>query len=129
MRGLRAALERRTWQDPELNISWHYALAAHKANCIMACIRNSVARSTREVIAPLDAALVRLHFKHYVQFGAPHYKKDRELLKHGQRRATKLMKEIENKNYEVWLKELRLFSLEVERTPHRSLQLPEMKFQ
>jgi len=70
----------------KLDISHQNALAAQKANCILSCIKRSVASRAREVILPLCSTLVRLHLESCIQLGSPQHRKDMDLLDWVQRR-------------------------------------------
>ncbi|PKU42522.1 hypothetical protein llap_7179 [Limosa lapponica baueri] len=67
--------------DTKLNESQKCALAAKEANDILRCIRRSVSSRPRDIVLPLISALVaRPCLEFWVQFWAPHCKRDVDIL-------------------------------------------------
>ncbi|KAK4831192.1 hypothetical protein QYF61_015924 [Mycteria americana] len=92
--------------DKKLDMSHESALAAQKANCILSCIKRSMARRLREVVLLLYAALVRPHLEYCIHLWAPQHKKGMDLLEQIKRRATKMIRGMEHLSCEERLRYL-----------------------
>lgn len=77
--------------DAKLTVSQQCALVA-KASSLLGCFRKRLVSRSREVIIFLFSALERPHLECCVQFWAPQYKKDMNLLEQVQQRTTKMIK-------------------------------------
>jgi len=60
-----------------------------------------------KVFSNLNESLVRPHLEYCVQFWAPHYKKDIEVLH--EKKAMRLVRGLENESYDEWLRDGKCF--------------------
>ena len=101
--------------DDELKFSTHIIAQTNKANRLVGLIRRSFTYLDKELMKQLFISLVRpvLEFANVVWM--PRFQKDIDLLENVQKRATKLVPGMKDKNYNERLKLMKLPSLKFRR--------------
>ena len=87
----------------DMKVSEQCGIAAAKANQILGLIRRNIVYKEKELITPLYKRIVRPHLEYCILAWRPYRKKDIELLKRVQRRATKIIQKLRNISYEMRL--------------------------
>ena len=89
--------------------------ARKRALSMLGAINRNVFYKSEEVITKLYCAYVRPHLEYCVQAWSPIYEKDYWLLERVQKRATKMVRGLNNLQYEGRLRTLNMFSLKYRR--------------
>ena len=97
--------------DDRLSFSPHIDKAIKKANSVMGIIRRTFKHLDICTFTKLYKSLVRPHLEYAVQVWHPHLKKDIRRVESVQRRATKQINNIKEKDYKDRLMELKLPTL------------------
>jgi len=99
----------------ELSFSKYIAKAAAKANSVLGMIKRTFSYIDRESFLILYKSFVRPHLEYCVQVWSPYLERDKQVLEKVQRRATKLVPELQHMSYEERLSNLGLTTLEARR--------------
>ena len=97
--------------DSSLNFHSQTSAAVAKANKLLGIIKKSFASLSKELLPPLFKTLIRPHLKFGNSIWGPQSRGDQKLIERVQRRATKLIPELQTKTYSQRLRELNLPSL------------------
>ena len=89
--------------------------ARKRALRMLGAINRNVSYKSPEVIVKLYCAYVRPHLEYCIQAWSPTYDKDCWLLERVQKRATKMVNNLSNLEYEERLRKLDMFSLKYRR--------------
>ena len=102
--------------DTTFKFSEQCNVAVNNANRTLGLLKRTIKSRRKEIIVQLYKALVRPKLEYCIQAWRPFLKKDIDNLERVQRRATKMITECRNLNYESRLNVLNLISLEDRRT-------------
>ena len=95
------------------NLSWgnHIVNIAKKANRVLGMIRHTFSYMDRDMFLMLYKTLVRPQMEYCQEIWSPYLKRDIAVLEKVQRRATKIVPDLQDLPYETRLKELKLYPL------------------
>ena len=99
----------------DLKCSRQFLKAVNTANKFLGMIKRSFSVRDQEVILQLYKSLVRPHLEYSIQAWRPLFQKEIDLIEGVQRRATKLISDLEDKSHENRLRVLNLTTLESRR--------------
>ena len=100
---------------PDMKPSVHVAKVAAKANSALGRIKHTFTYMNKDMFLGLYPSLVRSHMEYAVQAWSPHYQKEIDLLEKVQQRATKIIPEYRDMDYDARLLDLGLTSLKERR--------------
>ena len=98
-----------------MKVTEQCGIAASKGNQMLGLIRRTIMYQEKQLIVLLYKAIVRPHMEYCIQAWKPYRKKDRDKLERIQRRATKMIPELRDLNYESRLLQCGLTTLETRR--------------
>ena len=98
--------------DSELKFHKQTAAAVKKANCSLGLIKKSFAQLDNNTLPPLYKSLVRPHLEYGNVAWGPFFKEDAKLVEKVQKRATKVIPQLKEMDYDERLRTLKLPSLQ-----------------
>ena len=96
----------------DLKAEKHILECVKKANKLLGMIKRTFSFMNKDMLVQLIKTFIRPHLEYGQQASSPYLKKDIKLLEDVQRRATKLLRSIDDLSYTERLKHLNLYSIE-----------------
>jgi len=99
----------------DMKVSEQCGIAARKGNQLLGMIRRNITYRDKQLMIPLYKAIVRPHLEYCIQAWRPYLRKDIDKLERVQRRATRMIPELQKLCYEDRLQRCKLTTLETRR--------------